>query len=59
MSKGLIKVKLERLSLNPSGPVGKDSYILRLQLDSTITTTKLKGYEVDIKSDTHLFPVEH
>lgn len=58
MSKGILKVKLERLTLNPSGPVGKDNYILRLQQGATITTTRLKGFEVDLKSDTQLFPVE-
>lgn len=56
--KGIIKVKLDKLQLNPSGPVGKDSYILRLQLGSTVTTTKLKGFEADLNSDTQLFPFE-
>lgn len=58
MSKGIVRVKLQSLQLKADGPVGKDSFSLKLQVGKTTSNIKLKGFSADLKGDSHLFTID-
>lgn len=58
MSKGIVKIKLIKLSLEESVPFNGKPYNMRLVLGNSFSNLKLKDRNIDFGSGTELFPLE-